>query len=486
MSKYVKNLEVIGLHKRFDIRQEFDTGINILFGKNGACKTTLLHILANALNGDYRRFLSLDFQRITLTREDDRVVNIEWVSEGGEKVLNILDDQDRRGIKLRKQDPTFSSTIPNQPALKVAYFPAFRTMIEAWSSLDDTDVTKYEIVRETLQQHISSPNLKQETTTVFARKLFGDFVPTISYPSPQEIELSLVNEVQEAILEVARIDREIFSQSFIDTFSALSPGGNDSVEKPERILERIKVFSEALQSYPFQDESMLSSGIYSKVQKILASVAFHDDESKSLAARILDVYRRSLEKITSTQKEVFSSIERYLYAVNDFLEDKALEVKTQQASSLQPFVRLSFKDGSSSDGLGSLSSGERQIVTLIYAVTHMSQQDVVLIDEPEISLHIDWQRKLLTKMASQLPTQQVIVCTHAPPVARDHPEKFKRIALNSTDKSKWVIDEQDNKQNDEQDNKQDIEQADTTAASQNENFYDEEPLGEEDFEIEEE
>jgi predicted ATPase len=172
--------------------------------------------------------------------------------------------------------------------------------------------------------------------------------------------------------------------------------------------------------------------------------------------------------------------------VNDFLEDKALEVKTQQASSLQPFVRLSFKDGSSSDGLGSLSSGERQIVTLIYAVTHMSQQDVVLIDEPEISLHIDWQRKLLTKMASQLPTQQVIVCTHAPPVARDHPEKFKRIALNSTDKSKWVIDEQDNKQNDEQDNKQDIEQADTTAASQNENFYDEEPLGEEDFEIEEE
>jgi len=477
VSQYVTSLEVIGLYERFDIEQKFNAGINVLFGKNGACKTTLLHILANVLNGDYRRFLHLDFQRITLTLDDNETVIIEWIPENGEKILNIRHSKTRRGIKIHKQDSTFSSSIPIYPVLTLAYFPAFRTMIEAWSSLDDTDITKHEIVRETLQQYTNSLNLKQEATTLFVRKLFGDFVPEINYPSPQEIELSLANEAQEAILEIARADREIFSQSFVDTFSALSPIEDDSDEQPEKILERIKVFSEELQNYPFQDESMLSSGIYSRVQEILSSMAFRGDGTKSLAARILKVYRDSLERIVNAQKNAFSSIEQYLQAVSEFLEDKNLVVKNQQSSPLQPFVQISFRDGSSSDGLSSLSSGERQIVTLIYAVTHMSPQDVVLIDEPEISLHIDWQRKLLTKMAAQLTTQQVIVCTHSPSIGRDHSENFQRIALNPTDKSKWMVGEKEDKRQHEQTN--------TSVSPQDEAYTDDEPVDEEDLDFEE-
>jgi len=50
----------------------------------------------------------------------------------------------------------------------------------------------------------------------------------------------------------------------------------------------------------------------------------------------------------------------------------------------------------------------------------MSSQKIVLIDEPEISLHVDWQRLLLKKISEQLHDRQVIVCTHSPIIGADY------------------------------------------------------------------
>ena len=52
---------------------------------------------------------------------------------------------------------------------------------------------------------------------------------------------------------------------------------------------------------------------------------------------------------------------------------------------------------------------------------------IVLIDEPELSLHVDWQRKILSEMCKQAGGRQVIACTHAPEVAADHLDRFIRL-----------------------------------------------------------
>ena len=78
-------------------------------------------------------------------------------------------------------------------------------------------------------------------------------------------------------------------------------------------------------------------------------------------------------------------------------------------------------DGDSCSSVRFLSSGERQILSMLYAATYQSDRGrVVLIDEPELSLHIDWQRKLLDRMAQQLGQRQIIVCTHSPEIGADH------------------------------------------------------------------
>ena len=58
----------------------------------------------------------------------------------------------------------------------------------------------------------------------------------------------------------------------------------------------------------------------------------------------------------------------------------------------------------------------------------------VLIDEPEISLHVDWQRRLLRRMAEQIGGRQIIVCTHSPTIGADYEERQTELVLKPTRK----------------------------------------------------
>jgi DNA repair exonuclease SbcCD ATPase subunit len=56
MAEYIRQIIGRGIYGRFDFQLEFEPGINVVYGMNGTGKTTLLSILANALNGDFDRF----------------------------------------------------------------------------------------------------------------------------------------------------------------------------------------------------------------------------------------------------------------------------------------------------------------------------------------------------------------------------------------------------------------------------------------------
>ena len=67
-----------------------------------------------------------------------------------------------------------------------------------------------------------------------------------------------------------------------------------------------------------------------------------------------------------------------------------------------------------------LSSGEKQIlVILLTALVQEGRPGVMLMDEPEISLHIEWQQRLITLVRSLNPNTQIILCTHSPAIIMD-------------------------------------------------------------------
>jgi predicted ATP-binding protein involved in virulence len=72
--------------------------------------------------------------------------------------------------------------------------------------------------------------------------------------------------------------------------------------------------------------------------------------------------------------------------------------------------------------LGNLSSGEKQIFIMFYRVLfETSPSSFVMIDEPEISLHVSWQQKIgqVMKDIARLRDLQIVVATHSPQIIHD-------------------------------------------------------------------
>lgn len=64
-----------------------------------------------------------------------------------------------------------------------------------------------------------------------------------------------------------------------------------------------------------------------------------------------------------------------------------------------------------------LSSGEKQILAILLTVLVEDQKPYVLfMDEPEVSLHIEWQKKLIDLILELNPSVQIILTTHSPAV----------------------------------------------------------------------
>lgn len=64
-----------------------------------------------------------------------------------------------------------------------------------------------------------------------------------------------------------------------------------------------------------------------------------------------------------------------------------------------------------------LSSGEKQILVIMLTVLVEDNQNYVLfMDEPEVSLHVDWQQQLIDLVLQLNPNVQIILTTHSPAV----------------------------------------------------------------------
>ncbi len=107
-----------------------------------------------------------------------------------------------------------------------------------------------------------------------------------------------------------------------------------------------------------------------------------------------------MRKYTAFYKKVYSELNHFL----DGYDDKI--------SSTFEFT----KDGDKI-GYEHLSMGEKQILLLLLMVGNTKQTPCVFfMDEPDLSMHIDWKEELVTRLHDMNPNMQIILSTHAPSV----------------------------------------------------------------------
>ena len=129
--------------------------------------------------------------------------------------------------------------------------------------------------------------------------------------------------------------------------------------------------------------------------------------------RLLEVYLDDAEAKLEPLVDVLARIEMLEAFVNDRLLNKTLEVNDEEG-----LVVKRRSDGESI-ALDSLSSGEQhEIILLVDMLFNVDEGSVVLIDEPEISLHVAWQLEFIPMVAkiAELIGFVFIVATHSPQI----------------------------------------------------------------------
>ncbi|NHC09986.1 AAA family ATPase [Stutzerimonas degradans] len=436
-----------GVHNRYRLEINFRKDLNILHGKNGTGKTTLLHAIANVVNCDFLRFSFIDFKFVKATYSNGIWVSIfrdkdlcrvacstgdgfEFSREFASEILKRTDeDRFNREVvyEIVKTQKDFIET-NNLRVIKTSYFPAFRTIIEAWSAqLEDNRSNSF-------RGRASTPIAK---VTEFSRNLFGHFLPKINFPSPLDIENNLRSEIRDAQIRIGRYDSLIFTDSFVKIFSALLRGEQGTATEAEDILREISDLTSSTSNKTIVDLEGPTLDTYQQLQILIGSVG-RSEALASSAVGALKVYRDALKDRKKYQSEIFDEIDKYFNAVNAFLDKDKKELRYEiDPNRRMPKVGLRFPDRTWSS-IRVMSSGERQLLTMLYAVTKMSEDFLVLIDEPELSLHIDWQEDLLGNMMGQLGGRQIIVCTHSPSIAADYDDYMIEISpdfdLSTSDK----------------------------------------------------
>lgn len=121
-----------------------------------------------------------------------------------------------------------------------------------------------------------------------------------------------------------------------------------------------------------------------------------------------------LDLIDEGEKEEANKIEEniqlFYQIINDFFGVSGKKIKFKEQ-------KMFFENGDKKIELEQLSAGEKQLLIILLNVLLQDKKDyILLMDEPEISLHITWQQMLIEKILLLNPNCQLIIATHSPSV----------------------------------------------------------------------
>ena len=125
-------------------------------------------------------------------------------------------------------------------------------------------------------------------------------------------------------------------------------------------------------------------------------------------------YRLSMLKDLRAAMHKQERIDKFFELIN------SLFLTTGKSIDIDDKNRVVFRKGNQIIDMEKLSAGEKQILLLLFTLFLMEDRStVLLLDEPEISLHIEWQDRLIQLMLDLNPNCQIIMTTHSPNIFAD-------------------------------------------------------------------
>jgi len=260
-------------------------------------------------------------------------------------------------------------------------------------------------------------------------RIEGDRPPSLAEIAEREL-MAAIDRVNDLVRSLTLGGQRTGSETSHDVYVRVlrqlagSVEQNPSADKGEvRAEDRLADLRDLAPSY---EEFGLAAPLdYPEMLKLLKSVK--RAERQQLAESIISPYLESLE----ARYEGLAEAERVLLSlvptINQFLGDKKVHFSPREGLTV-------LTDDGEAIRPTSLSSGERQLLMLLCTTLLASQSTrLFIIDEPELSLSVGWQRNILDALITVAGESalQFVVATHSIEIMTGHFDSL--IELNNID-----------------------------------------------------
>lgn len=150
----------------------------------------------------------------------------------------------------------------------------------------------------------------------------------------------------------------------------------------------------------------MSSVLDQQLEVLESEYAYYlSDLSKQLCNLICQAGKVDMEDM----KKIYAHNDMFIGIVNKAFKRTNKTVDTTKS-------KLQFKIGDELlESNKRLSSGEKQfIIVMLTILLQRNQESILIMDDPEISMHLDWQRNLIQNIQKMNPNCQIILATHSP------------------------------------------------------------------------
>lgn len=445
--------KIKALHGFFDYDIKFNEDLTFLYGENGCGKTTILNILSHVLSGELFRLFNFKFNELSILYKNDNenrnqkesIINILSKSNSKDRILEIRfkenppvyiknDSEFSRNEEINHKTSInrsrFFKEYPVGEEIRKNFQYVFLPLNRLYTKNQYLNNTENDFIRFS-KLNIEAPlDIKDDMSNV--EKIISDSVSQIN------ARLSFENyDFRESVLKSSlEIQTDFNIASFFKYFdeSDVTSDLEDTKRRYINLLKKVKTIRNEKQEKDYIQ-------YFDQLIKIVNdNLKFSPKLKKGFSAELIAPYLeliriKKLIKIQEAMNEktykINTPIKEFLKFANRFLRNGEDEKELKIDSFGNVYFTTNYTNENIS--LKYLSSGEKQIVTLLTYLIFRVERDkftLFIVDEPELSLHLSWQKKFVSTINEINPNMQLVFATHSPEIVgryRDKVIKLQRI-----------------------------------------------------------